>query len=363
MIYRPYGRTGKQVSAIGAGTMRFKTPEGVEDLREAARVLLHAYEQGVNYFDTAPFYCGDRSEEITGLALREMKPGTFYVSTKSAKSDGHELRAQLENSLRRLGAECIHFFHIWCLLKPEEWTERKDGGAVEAALKARQEGLVEHVVFSSHMTGAETAAVIREGVFEGMTIGYNALNFPYRQEALRAAGEAGLGVACMNPLSGGLIPAHAARFDFIRRPGDPTVTAAALRFLLSDPAISTALVGFASQAEVDAAIAAVRDFQPYAPADMEQIKTRIGASFDQLCTGCQYCLPCPAGVPIPKYMDSYNMHRLSGGDAAILERLKWHWDLHAADAGQCTACGLCESRCTQHLPIIERLDHIRQLKP
>jgi len=361
MIFRSYGNTGKSISAISAGTMRFKTPANDDDVRRSARVLLHAYEKGVNYFDTAPYYCGDRSEDITARAIRDMKPGTFYLSTKSGKPDGAELRAQLENSLKRLGVDCIHFFHVWCLMNPADWAERKEKGAVAAALKAQKEGLVEHVVFSTHLTGAETAAVIREDIFEGMTIGFNALNFPYRQEGIAAAGEANIGVVCMNPLAGGLIPAHAKRFDFIRREDDRDVVSAALRFLLSQRPITAALVGFAEESEVDAAVAAVENFKPCSAAEMEELKRKIEDSFDQLCTGCQYCLPCPAGVPIPKYMDSYNMKMLSGTDAAVLDRLKWHWDIQAKDAGACTACGLCESRCTQHLPIIERLRAVSRI--
>lgn len=361
MIYRAYGKTGKEISAISAGTMRFKTPANDDDVRDSARVLLQAYDKGVNYFDTAPYYCGDRSEDITARAIRDMKPGTFYLSTKSGRPDGRELREQLEKSLKRLGVDCINFFHVWCVMTPEDWAERKEKGAVAAAFKAQKEGLVEHVVFSTHMTGAETAAVIGENIFEGMTIGYNALNFPYRQEGITAAGAANIGVVIMNPLAGGLIPAHAKRFDFIRRGDDPDVVAAALRFLLSHQAITSALVGFAGKAEVDQAVAAVENFVPYSSEEVEVLKRKIENSFDQLCTGCQYCLPCPAGVPIPKYMDSFNMKMLSGTDEAVLERLKWHWDIQAKDAAACTACGLCESRCTQHLPIIERLKTISRI--
>ena len=361
MIFRTCGKTGKAISAIGAGTMRFKTPANDDDVRDAARVLLHAHEKGINYFDTAPYYCGDRSEDITARAIRDMKPGSFYLSTKSGKPAGTELRAQLETSLKRLGVDCIHFFHVWCVMNPADWARRKEKGAVAAALQAQKEGLVQHVVFSTHMTGSETAAVIGENIFEGMTIGYNALNFPYRQEGIEAAEKASIGVVCMNPLAGGLIPAHAKRFNFIRRADDGNVVTAALRFLLSHKAITSALVGFANKSEVDAAVSAIEQFKPYSPEEINQLKRRIEDSFDQLCTGCQYCLPCPAGVPIPKYMDSYNMKMLSGTDAAVLDRLKWHWDIHAADAGACTACGLCESRCTQHLPIIERLRGISRI--
>jgi uncharacterized protein len=361
MLYRLYGKTGKQISVLSAGTMRFKTPMTPRGMEESAEILLHAHAKGVNYFDTAPFYCDDKSEEITGLAVRQMKPGTFYVSTKSQAANGDELRRMLERSLTRIGVPRIHFFHIWCLIRPEEWTERKKGGAVAAALRAKEEGLIEHLVFSTHMTGEETARVITEGVFEGVTLGYSAINFPYRRRGVEAAGAAGLGVVTMNPLGGGLIPRHAKRFDFIRGPNDPDVVTAALRFNLSHPAITSALVGFGSRDEVDGAVRALDGFTPYDAAFVDSIKRHIEDRFNGLCTGCGYCLPCPQGVPIPKYMDAYNMMLLGDGRNDLLMRLKWHWDIPAAGAGECNACGHCETACTQSLPIIERLAEIKRI--
>ncbi|MFH0954082.1 MAG: aldo/keto reductase [Verrucomicrobiota bacterium] len=358
MLYRTYGKTGKSISVLGAGCMRFRTPMTPRGMEESAEILLHAHAKGINYFDTAPLYCDDRSEEIAGLAVRRMKPGTFYVSTKSQATDADSLRRDLERSLKRMAVDRIHFFHIWCLLRPEEWEERKRGGVVKAALRAKEEGLIEHLVFSTHMSGDETARVIREGVFEGVTLGYSAINFPYRRRGLDAAAQAGLGVVTMNPLGGGVIPGHAERFDFIRGGGDPDVVTAALRFNLSHPAITSALVGFSSQQEVDQAVAALDGFAPYDAAFIGALEKKIEDRFDGLCTGCGYCLPCPKDVPIPKYMDAYNMYMLENTRDGLLARLKWHWDLTTRDAGRCDGCGQCEGACTQSLPIIERLREI-----
>ncbi|HOW98204.1 MAG TPA: aldo/keto reductase [Kiritimatiellia bacterium] len=361
MLYRPFGQTGKRVSVIGAGCMRFETPQNDRDIGRAAETLLHAHARGINYFDTAPYYCGDRSEDIVGAAVRQLKPGTFYLSSKCDKADGAAFRKGLERSLQRLGVDRIHFFHIWCLMNPTQWAERKDRGAVREALRAKEEGLIEHLVFSSHMDGEETAAVIAEGIFEGVTLGFNAANFRFRRSALEAAARAGLGVVTMNPLAGGLIPAHPKRFDFIREKNDPDVVTAALRFNLSHAAITCALVGFRNPADVDSALAALDEFAPRTDAEIARVERHLEEGFDGLCTGCEYCLPCPADIPIPRMMDSYNMLILEGEKKAVQERLHWQWSLDQTVAGQCTECGACEERCTQHLPIIRRLKEIRAL--
>ena len=358
MWTKTYGKTGQAISVIGFGGMRFPQPG---DLDGSADLVRYAHAQGINYFDTAPYYCDDRSEEIFGRALPGLPRDSFYVSTKCSEADGAKLRASLERSLRRLGLATIDFFHIWCLLRPGDLPERIAGGALAAALKAREEGLIRHLVVSAHLGGDEIAAVLASGYFEGVTLGYNALNFPYRATALEAARRHGAGVVTMNPLGGGLIPRHAERLGFLRGPQDRDVVQAALRFNVSQPAVTCALVGFASRAEIDQAVAAVADFTPYPAEHIERVKANLSASFDGFCTGCGYCLPCPVELEIPKLMDVYNQKILDGTEAAMRDRLKWHWNLAPDVAAACLQCGDCETACTQHLPIRERLAAIAAL--
>lgn len=359
MLYKPYGRTQKQVSVIGFGAMRFPKPAETEAMAE---IVHYAHGRGINYFDTAPYYCDDKSEDIMGCAFKTMKRNTYYVSTKCGEASGEKLRASLEKSLKRLGVDYVDFFHIWCLLWPQQLKERTDGGAIAAAMKAKEEGLIKHVVVSTHLNGDDIKAVLESGYFEGLTIGYNALNFPFRQKGLEVAERLNIGVATMNPLGGGLIPRNAEKLNFLKAPGDRSVVEAALRFNVSQSAITLALVGFAGTKEVDEAVAAVENFTPYSTEHIAHLKAQISSSFDGFCTGCGYCMPCPANVSIPRLMDGYNQKILGGSDKDILDRLKWHWNVPASQASDCTQCGQCEAECTQHLPIRERLEFIAGLQ-
>lgn len=350
ILCKPYGRTGKEISAVGFGGMRFANQD---DIEANAEVVRHAYARGINYFDTAPGY--GKSEDIFGAAFKQMDHDRFYVSTKTMAATGDDLRADLDKSLQRMGIDCVDFYHIWCIMSLEAWHKRRDGGAVAEALKAKNEGLVKHVVVSSHMEGQAMGQVLREGPFEGVTLGYCAVNFPYREQAVQTAGQLGIGVVTMNPLGGGVIPQNAERFDFLRGPDDPSVVAAAVRFNISHPAITCALVGFTTTDHVDEAVAAAEDFAPYDQAHLDKVRRQIVEGMDQLCTGCGYCLPCPADVPIPQMMDVYNMKMLGTSEREIWERMKWHWHVSADQAAACTDCGECEEKCTQHLPIRERL--------
>ena len=362
MIYKEYGATGKQLSAIGFGGMRLPTPQ---NHAAGVAVLQAARRAGITYFDTAPFYCDDQSETIFGEALRSMPPSPLplYTSSKCQAANGADFRRGLEKSLTRLGIPRIDFFHIWCVMDPADWQARVKGGALKAALQAKAEGLIGHVCVSTHMTGPEIAKVLADHPeIEGVTLGYCAINFPYRIQGVETARQLKKGVVAMNPLGGGLIPQHADTFDFIRGPEDPDVVTAALRFLVSDPGITSALVGFSSVAHVEAAVRAVEHFTPYDAAHLADLRARIEHDFDKLCTGCGYCLPCPQGIPIPRYMDIFNLMQLKAGAEAVHFRFKYHWDMTPAKAAECIECGQCEARCTQHPPIIDRLKTVAAVK-
>lgn len=363
MIYRPYGNTGSMVSAIGFGGMRFAQ---IEDKDACIQLIHRAYGAGINYFDTAPGYFGGKSEERFGEAFQDMlktkNEHPFFVSTKSNKADPEDIRRDLEASLRRLQLDYVDFFHMWWVVRPEWYYDRKAKGALKEMEKMRDEGLIRHIVLSSHMSGSECREVLVDYPFEGVLLGYSAMNFPFRDDALNAAAETDRGVVVMNPLGGGIIPAHTDRFRFLKTHADESVVQAAIRFLLNDTRITTVLVGMAEPEHVDEAVGAATNFQPISPKKYKQLRDAVCRNFNEMCTGCGYCLPCPAGLSIPKLMQSYNERLFSKEDAQVINRMKWGHDIyetHRIDA--CTQCGLCEQRCTQKLPIRRRLRSIREI--
>ena len=365
MIYKEYGKTGKMVSTIGFGGMRFRKEDYEKSLYEAAKVAVRANELGINYFDTAPFYCDDKSEEVMGEAFKYMK-NPFYVSTKSgisSEKDADAVRKRIDGSLKRLGIEKINFFHMWCILNLEQYRQvMAPGGPYEGALRAKEEGLIEHIVFSTHCNGDEIETIVNEGYFEGVTLGYNATNFAFRQKGIRAAYEKGLGVVTMNPLGGGIIPQNPKFYSFIKENEEDTLVQAALKFNVSHKEITVALAGMGSIEEVEENVRAGENIGEMTEEKLTRFSGKINSSLDTLCTGCQYCVGCPKDIQIPKMMDAYNMYILSNKDERISSRLKGHWGIDIKDAAECISCGICEKKCTQHLPIIERLKYVANIK-
>ena len=360
MIYRSHGKTGKELSIVGFGGMRFAE---IDNRDRCVEMMLEAAKLGINYFDTAPAYFGTKSEEVFGEGFNELKRHKlpFYSSTKTFKASEKEIRTEIEHQLKRLNLDSIDFYHVWCITNLENWRQRKKQGVVEAFIKLKEEGLVHHLCVSSHLIGDQIKELLEEDLFEAVLFGYSAYNFSIRQIAFETITARDLGCVVMNPLGGGIIPENPETFAFIKTKEQQSVVEAALHFLFAHEKISTALVGFSTLSEIRTAVRAVDGYSDFPDSEMKRIKAAHSDAFQDLCTGCQYCDLCPEGIPVPKLMDAYNHKLLYGKNEKLVERLKWHWDLPPQEAAACVECGKCEEACTQHLPIMERLKEIASL--
>ncbi|MDR0402561.1 MAG: aldo/keto reductase [Treponema sp.] len=357
MIYRDYGQTGKKVSLLGFGGMRF---QHIDDHEKCVEMMVRAAEGGITYFDTAPGYYNGKSETVFGKGFAELRKRRlpYYAATKTFKTTEDGIRKEIEEQLRRLDIPAIDFYHVWCITSLENWEGRKKDGILDTFRKLREEGLIRHICVSSHLIQDEIETLLMEGVFEGVLFGYSAYNYRTREKAFNAIRAKKLGAVVMNPLGGGIIPEHPGLFGFIMRDGESSVEAA-LRFLWDHRDISVTLVGFRNKEDIAEALGAMEGYRPRTEEELTRLKAQETTSFEGICTGCAYCDDCPQGIAIPRFMDAYNQKLLKkNGDNEMRERLSMHWDVGPGEAGKCVACGQCESACTQHIPIIERLAYI-----
>jgi predicted aldo/keto reductase-like oxidoreductase len=363
MIYRDYGKTGKKVSLLGFGGMRFKN---IENHDECVNMMIAAAKGGVNYFDTAPKYFGIQSEEVFGEGLAEMRRQNlpYYVATKTFASTESDIRTEIEAQLKRLNVPSIDFYHAWCIKSLPEWQGRKDDGLIQTFQKLKSEGLIKHICVSSHCIQEEIENLLMDDIFEGVLMGYSAYNFKTREKAFNSIRAKKLGAGVMNPLGGGMIPQHPELFEYLKRDPKEATVDAALHFLWDHQDISVTLVGFGNEGEVKDALRAMENYVPRSAAELEAVKKAASISMEGLCTGCGYCEEgCPVKIPIPQLMDAYNQKLLhpNKDPKAITNRLLMHWGLNPKDAGKCIECAQCEAACTQHLPIIDRLKEISLL--
>jgi aryl-alcohol dehydrogenase-like predicted oxidoreductase len=133
MLYKKYGNTGLEVSAIGMGCMRYDEQDVLAgNFEKCAELPLYALENGINYFDTAPFYCHDKSETITGIALSQVNRKKYFVSSKANLGttgkvvNAGTFRSRLETTLKRLKVDYLDIYHLWCMLSLEAYERQSE---------------------------------------------------------------------------------------------------------------------------------------------------------------------------------------------------------------------------------------------
>jgi len=377
MIYKTFGNTGVKVSALGFGAMRLpmKEVDGKKIVDEALAVPLmqQAFEMGINYIDTAPLYCETLSEVAVGKALKGWRD-KVYLSTKNPieDADGGHWMERLEKSLKKLDTDYIDFYHFWGIsLKSFHSWQGLKFGPLEAAQKAKDQGLIKHISFSYHDAAENYREIVDSGHFETTLVQYNLLDRS-NEENIAYAKSKGLGVVIMGPVGGGRLGAPSALIQGLLEnksaSARPCSTAEmALRFVLANENIDIVLSGMGDTTMLKENFAIASRTGHLTEEELQRIKTMMEENKNLAklyCTGCNYCKPCPQGIDIPYLFEIMNRHRVyqltEHAKSAYKEVVNgWSW-IKSADASKCVACGACEEKCPQKLPIIKQLQETHQ---
>lgn len=366
MQYRKFGRTGIAISALGFGAMRLPF-ENVGDkkvfnVEESIRAIHRAFELGVNYIDTAPYYCDGESEVIVGKALKGRRD-KVYLSTKNPIEDdsGAHWRERLEKSLKKLDTDYIDFYHMWGI-SWDAYVNKinvKDG-PLEAARRAKEEGLIRHISFSFHDAPENMIKLIDTGNFETVLCQYNLLDRS-NEKAIAHAGEKGLGVVIMGPVGGGRLGAPSETIQGLMPGKSSSSPEIALRFVLANPNVTCALSGMGSVQMVEENVKVASNETPLTDDELARIKASMEEKkrmADLYCTGCNYCMPCPTGVNIPlnfQIMNNYrvyDIHEYARDQYKQIGEVEW---MKGKKAEECIECGICEEKCPQKINIREQL--------
>ena len=355
MEYRTLGRTGKQVSILSLGCMRLPA-----DDEQGAKVVSRAIDLGINYFETSEGYCEGRSEIMVGMGVKGRR-GQVIISTKSCvrpDTTGEATRRKLEDSLKRLDTDRVDFYQAWDFKWDdfEALTARR--GPLEVLEKARDEGIIGHIGITSHETNENLMALVNTGRFESITLSYSLLHCTV-EPVIEAAHQRGMGVVCMRPLAGGLLATPSDILLDLLPDRHRGTTDAALKFVLSNPGVTTAASGMTSVAEVEENVAALEDFRPLRADERARAVKTVGeyrALGERFCTGCNYCMPCPEGVKIPRLFRVRNYYKIFGLTDWAVGAYGRMDPAGLPDA--CTECGECETKCPNKIPIINQLKEV-----
>jgi len=382
MIFNEYAKTGKMVSLLGFGSIRFNENDLKDDegLWRSAMLVRYANEKGINYFDIAPDYAKGKAHQIYKYAFQDMKEN-YYISDKSTiiyDKTADDVYRRINISIQKMDIKKIHFFNMWAIMNMEHFNSViAKNGPYEGALRAKKEGLIDHIVCSSHAGVDVNIKMINEDFFEGITISLNAMTYTSLQKVIKSAVDKKIAIVSMNPLGGGVIVSNPDTFNYLKQSDDENLAAAALRFVASIPGVTTVLSGMSSQMEIDCNVNSLNDKSAFHEKYIN-INDIFYNKKMNVCTGCGYCSDCPSDIPISSYMKAYNSvffpaveylgrkvhydNEEQNKSYKIFQHLKQHYNIiPLTSENKCIECGQCEQHCTQKLPIINRLNEIFKL--
>ncbi len=365
MQYRPFGKLDWKVSALGFGAMRLPILDGKSsniDQPKATEMIRHAIDNGLNYLDTAYVYHDQKSEVAVGIALKDGYRERVKIATKlpiwfvKTTSDFDRM---LNEQLERLQTDHIDFYLLHALNK-DSWQKILDLKLIQEAEKALADGRIRHLGFSFH-DKLETFKKIVDG-YDKWTfcqIQYNFMDTDFQagREGLQYAASKGLAVVVMEPLRGGKLAADipAARPLWESAPIKRTPADWALQWLWNQPEVSTVLSGMSTldQLKENLASADISKVGLLTTQELElveKVNKVLTARSPIPCTACEYCLPCPNNVNIPRNFASYNNAAMYNDIAD--SRLDYKmWIPDGEKAAQCIQCDECLDKCPQQIAI------------
>lgn len=375
MQYRKFGKLDVQVSALGFGCMRLPVIDGKSgsiDQAEATRMIRYAIDQGVNYIDTAYGYHEKTSEIAVGKALQDGYRQKVNLATKLPVwlvNESGDFDTLLNEQLGKLQTDHVDFYLMHALNR-NSWQKVVELDLLRKAEAALADGRIGHIGFSFHDT-LDTFKEIVDGYdhWDFCQIQYNYMDIENQAgtEGLQYAASKGLGVIIMEPLLGGKLARHIPALDPVWEmiATDRTPADWALQWLWNQPEVSVILSGMSTmpQVEENLASAAASGVGSMTVEELELIasaREKIRQLSPIPCTKCEYCLPCPNGVNIPRNFEVYNEGAMYNDHDNARNTYK-RWISDDAKAAQCIQCQECESKCPQKIVISEWMPVVEEV--
>lgn len=247
MEERSFGKTGEKFTILSFGAQRVVDEHKCSE-KEAIRIMNRALDSGIRYFDTAWTYSDGQSEERVGKVAKHRRQ-EMWIATKTFARDRDGARKQLEESLKRLQTGYVDEWRMHNISSFRELDEiTATGGALEAAVRARDEGLVRYISISGHIPQVQIEALERFP-FDSVLCTTSVLDhfiFSFVEEFLPVANTEGIAVIGMKVLG-------------LRQLSQ--IYDRALRYAFGLP-ISTVIVGMETMEQLEKNLAVAEAFEP-----------------------------------------------------------------------------------------------------
>ena len=368
MEMRKMEKLDVETSLLGFGCMRFpQTPEGKIDEALTEKMLDQAIAQGVNYIDTAYPYHDGQSEVVVGKILKKYDRNSFYLATKLPVwlvNTAEDVDKYLEEQLAKLQTDHIDFYLMHAMGK-ERWDKMVEIGCVKRLEELQEQGKIKYLGFSFHDKYEVFEEILnyRDWDFCQIQLNYMDAEEQAGLKGCQLATDKGIPVVVMEPVKGGSLAVFAEDITAKLKELDLEASPAsfALRWVGSLPGVKVILSGMSSMEQVEDNLRTFAALKPLSEQEQDTIRevTEILRSRVQNgCTGCRYCMPCPAGVNIPGCFATWNTYHMYQNYNTV----RWNWEVALGDEHQpknCVQCGKCEAQCPQKITIREDLKRVQ----
>lgn len=308
------GKTGITVNKNGFGAL----PVQRISEEDAGKLLRRAYENGINFYDTARAYTD--SEKKVGLALSDVRDN-IYIASKTAAQNAEAFWKDLATSLEMLKTDHIDIYQFH---NPAFCPKPGDGsGLYEAMLEAKEQGKIRHIGITNHRLAVAEEA-IESGLYETLQFPFSYISTEKELDLVKKCQEKNMGFIAMKGLAGGLINNSAAAYAYM------------LQFDNVLP-----IWGIQRERELDEFLA----YQEDEPELNGEIQAVIDHDLTELqgefCRGCGYCMPCPAGIEINNCARMSLMIRRAPSAAQLTEEMQ----AKMKKIEDCLHCGKCKAKC------------------
>ncbi len=371
MIYRKIVESGPEVSLLGYGCMRFPKNGNTIDKSLTFSQMKYAFDEGVNYFDTAYLYHGGKSEVILGEFIKKFNiRDKLYIADKLPTfliNKAEQFEKFFQTQLERLDTDYIDFYLMHMLTCVADWEKLKSLGIIEFINEKKKSGKIRHIGFSYHGRPEDFIKILEDYPWEFCQIQFNYIDENYQagKAGLIRARELGIGIVIMEPLRGGALANQSpdkVKELFDTYPEKRSSAYWALRFVMNHEGVSTVLSGMNVNEHIKENIN-VASITSENSMNQDELNVIEGAKavYSELmkvqCTGCNYCMPCPFGVDIPLVFADYNSKYFFKGGITRFHYLGRHVGLLGEKSGVnlCTNCGKCTKHCPQNIDIPSKL--------
>lgn len=369
MKMRRWDKLGIETSLLGFGCMRFPTTaEGKIDEARAEQMLDRAIAAGVNYIDTAYPYHDGASEPFVGKVLKKYDRDSFYLATKLplwAVKTLDDAKRIFEEQLARLQTDHIDFYLLHAVGRAR-WEEVKKLGIVEYCEQLQREGKIRYFGFSFHDDYEVFEEILRYRDWDFCQIQYNYMDTQEQagDRGYELAKSLGVPFVIMEPIKGGSLANYSDDINarFLQVNPDASIASWALRWVGSHDNVKVILSGMSTEEQVEDNLKTFENFEPLSEKEeqtIEEIVKELRSRVQNGCTGCRYCMPCPAGVNIPANFAAWNKYHIYGTYDHV--KRAWEKELKESEkAKNCIKCGKCEKACPQKLSIREDLEKVQK---